>query len=146
MHSCSDPCQYIRPSIVLMVTSSPSWQAYSYHAVSWLLRHTCVAISCLLLGRGSICSRVSVLANVASSSLVTLKLLVQSCGVFTCCALHVAIQYVASVAWLILLLLEMLKSGSDLKTLLQIEKGGVLEPTVADEVVKLMPSLDDVQV
>ena len=45
-----------------------------------------------------------------------------------------------------LLLLEVLERRLHLETLLQIVKGRILEPTVADKVVKLVASLDDIQV
>lgn len=47
---------------------------------------------------------------------------------------------------LLSLLLEVLEGGLDLQTLLQIEEGGVLQTTVADKVVKLVSSLDNVKI
>ena len=118
--------QYIRSSIVLMIGRRSSWKAYSDHTIARLLTHSCMSVSCLLLGCCCGGCILSCLSYTSRCCLVALQLLTKGSRIFIC-SLHVAIEDVIGRGWLVLLLLEMLESWSHLQTLLKIEECGVFE-------------------
>ena len=117
---------------VALLVVRPGWQ--TDHG---LLRH---ALSVYLLRRGSLLRhhlRVAQVLRVQASLL-----------------LHVAVQtgwlgarlLLLHLLMLLLLVLEVLQGGLHLQAFLQVVESGVLQPTVAYQVIKLVPGLDNIQI